>query len=297
MPGIFRGILTFLLYIAFTVPIFIVFLFFALIKFLVPAGQIRNRVDRILDTLASTCWVYCANLTHRLLIDTRFHVHGMADVKVNRWCLLLSNHRSWVDILVIIRVFFGKLPPYKFFIKKGLLWVPMIGFCLWAMDYPVMKRYSKQKLRENPDLQDIDIEVTRRACDKFKTYPVTIMNFVEGTRFTRAKHQAQNSPYEHLLRPRAGGTALVLYATGDLLEQIVDVTLVYPGETPGLWDYFCGRCREVIVDIRRLPPTPDLIGDYFNDPGFRAHFQKWTNDIWREKDARIGYYLSSWHQN
>lgn len=293
MLGVFRGILTFLLYLAFTTAIFIVFLFFALLKFILPVPRIRGILNRILDTLASGCWVYCANLTHRVLTQTRFHVHGMADVRVNRWCLLLSNHQSWVDILVIIRVFYGTLPPYKFFIKKELLWVPMMGFCFWAMDYPIMRRYSKKAIKENPDLKGMDQEAARKACEKFSAYPVTIMNFPEGTRFTPAKHRAQQSPYKHLLIPRAGGTALALYATGAFFEQIIDLTIVYPGKTPGLWDYFCGRCDDVIVDIRRRPLTPDLVGDYFQDPDFKARFQKWTNDLWAEKDARIGYYLTA----
>ena len=37
------------------------------------------------------------------------------------------------------------------------------------------------------------------------------MNFVEGTRFTREKHARQNSPYNHLLRTKAGGMAFMRY--------------------------------------------------------------------------------------
>ncbi len=294
MTGYVLGIITFFLYIVFTTIIFMVFLVFGLLKFLLPLKRLRRAFNRILDTMASTCWVYCVNMTHRVLTRTRFHVHGMSDVRINRWCLLLSNHQSWVDILVIIRVFYGKLPPYKFFIKKELLWLPMMGFCFRALDFPIMKRYPKKKMEENPNLKGMDIDATRKACETFKTYPVTIMNFVEGTRFTPAKKREQKSPYKNLLRPRAGGTALVLYATGGQLEQILDVTIIYPGKTPGLWDYFCGRCREIIVDIQGLPTNPDLVGDYFNDRDFRAHFQQWLNRIWSEKDARIDKYLGAY---
>lgn len=290
MTGVIRGILVFIAYLGFTMPIFLVFLVFALLKFMIPVPSIRKRLSRILDTLASTCWVWCANRTHRILTPARFHVHGMAAVRVNRWCLLLSNHQSWVDILVIIRVFYGKLPPYKFFVKKALLWLPMIGFCLWAMDYPIMKRYPKKALEKNPSLKGMDIEATRRACEAFTYHPVTVMNFVEGTRFTSARHRAQGSPFKNLLIPRAGGTALVLYATGELMEQILDVTIVYPGKPPGLWDFFCGRCKDVIVDIRRLPVSPELMGDYFQDPDFRKRFQEWINGLWAEKDACIEHY-------
>jgi hypothetical protein len=46
------------------------------------------------------------------------------------------------------------------------------------------------------------------ACEKFRHIPVSIMNFVEGTRFTHEKHRRQNSPFANLLRPKAGGWPL-----------------------------------------------------------------------------------------
>ncbi|MDZ7833915.1 MAG: acyltransferase [Desulfobacterales bacterium] len=287
-----RGVLTLLSYIIFTTLIFIVLLFVAILKLIIPVKPFRDICSRILDGLASTSWVFCANTTHRLLTRTRFDVRGLEAVKVDRWCLLLSNHQTWVDILVLIRVFFRKVPSYKFFIKKELLWLPMMGIAFWALEFPVMKRYSKEFVEKYPHLKGQDLEATRRACEKFKTQPVTIMNFVEGTRFTAAKQQKQQSPYKHLLTPRAGGTALVLYAMGEVLEQIVDVTIVYPDGVPGLWAYFCGRTREIVVDIRRMRVTPDLIGNYFTNADFKDHFHQWINDVWADKDARIGAYLA-----
>ena len=286
-----RGSLTLLSYIVFTTLIFFIILFVAIVKLLMPVKGVRNFCGRILDGLASTGWVFCANLTHRLLTRTRFEVHGRGNIKLNRWCLLISNHQTWVDILVLIRVFYRKLPPYKFFIKKELLWMPLMGIAFLALDFPIMRRYSKSFIEKNPHLKGQDLEATRRACEKFKTQPVTIMNFPEGTRFMEEKHKKQQSPYKRLLKPRAGGTALVLYAMGEVLEQILDVTIVYPRGVPGLWDYFCGRTPEIIVDIRRLRVSPDLVGNYFADPDFRVDFRKWLNAFWEEKDTRIDHYL------
>ncbi len=286
-----RGVLTLLSYIVFTTIIFIVLMFVAIVKLLVPVKRVRRICSRVLDRLASTGWVFCANTTHRLLTRTRIYTHGLRDVKLNRWCLLLSNHQTWVDIPVLLRVFFRKIPPYKFFIKKELLWLPLMGIAFWALDFPVMRRYSKEFIEKNPHLKGEDLEATRRACEKFKNQPVTVMNFVEGTRFTQSKHKAQQSPYKHLLKPRAGGTALVLYAMGEVLEQILDVTIIYPQGVPGLWGFFCGKTPEVIVDIRRLKVTPDLAGNYFADSDFQAHFRQWLNTFWSEKDDRIERYL------
>ncbi len=286
-----RGVLTLLSYILFTSVIFVVFQLVLLLKILVPLNRFRILCSRALDWLASTCWVFCANSTHRLFTGTRINVHGMRDFREDRWCLLLSNHQSWVDILVIIRIFFRKLPPYKFFIKKELLWLPLVGVCLWGLGFPIMKRYSKDLLEKHPHLQGKDLDATRRACEKFKIQPVTVMNFVEGTRFTYDKHQQQQSPYRHLLKPRAGGTALVVHAMGESLEQIIDVTIVYPDGVPGLWPFFCGKTPEIMVDVRQFPLDPALVGDYYGDPDFKAYFQAWINGLWREKDLRIERYL------
>ncbi|HMA85800.1 MAG TPA: acyltransferase [Desulfosalsimonadaceae bacterium] len=287
-----RGALTLLSYIIFTAIIFIVLLFVAILKLIIPIKPFRDICSRVLDSLASTGWVFCANTTHRFLTRTVFDVRGLEEVRVNSWCLLLSNHQTWVDILVLIRVFFRRVPPYKFFIKKELLWLPMMGLSFWALDFPIMKRYSKDFIEKHPHLKGQDLEATRRACEKFRTQPVTIMNFAEGTRFTHAKHKKQQSPYRHMLKPRAGGTALVLYAMGEVLEQIVDVTIVYPHGVPGLWAYFCGRTPEIIVDIRRMRVPPNLIGNYFTDPDFKDHFQQWINDVWADKDTLIDAYLA-----
>src|SRR6185436_13395597 len=104
----------------------------------------------------------------------------------------------------------------------------LLGLAWWALDFPFMKRYTKQQLAKRPELAGRDIEATRRACAKFMHIPVSIMNFVEGTRFTRAKHDSQESPFQFLLKPKAGGVAFVLDAMGRALQSILDVTIVYP---------------------------------------------------------------------
>jgi 1-acyl-sn-glycerol-3-phosphate acyltransferase len=201
--------------------------------------------------------------------------------------LVLCNHQSWVDIPVLQKVFNRRIPFLRFFLKSQLIWVPLLGPAWWALDFPFMKRYSKETLARHPELQGKDREATRRACEKFRQLPVSVMNFVEGTRFTRAKHDAQGSPFRHLLRPKAGGVAFVLDAMGDALHAILDVTLVYPGGTPSMMDLIGGRVREIRVHVRELPIDAALRGDYENDAAFRERFQSWVNALWRDKDARI----------
>jgi len=282
-----RGILILLSYISFTTAIFLLFVIITLFKLLIPHPKARAFAVRILDILSSRCWVFCANLTHRILANLEWIITGDTGFKTDKWSVILLNHQTWVDILVLIKVFYGRIPPYKFFIKKQLLWLPLMGPCLWALDYPIMKRYSKEFLEKNPQLKGRDLETTRAACEKYRYLPVTIINFPEGTRFTPEKHRKQGSAYRHLLTPRAGGTSMVFYAMGDLLENIIDVTIIYPEGAPGLWAFFCGRSRRIVVNIRAMKMEPRLSGNYSSDPDYRQEFQQWLNRLWAEKDALI----------
>ncbi|MEZ4579834.1 MAG: acyltransferase [Desulfobacterales bacterium] len=304
MPYHLRGILTLLVYICFTFVIFVFFVFITIFKLLVPHPTAKALAVRAMDVLSSRCWVFCANLTHRIFGKFTWDIHwpgNDAAFKTDRWSVILLNHQSWVDILVLIKVFYKKIPPYKFFIKKQLLWMPLMGPCFWALDYPIMKRYSREFLEKNPHLKGTDLEATRAACEKYKHLPVSVINFPEGTRFTPEKHQKKASRYRHLLNPKAGGTSLVLFAMGDVLENIFDVTIVYPESIPGLWGFFCGRPRHIIVDIRQMKMDPSLSGNYATDAAYKAHFQKWLNRLWEEKDQVIDRrkteYAAGTHRN
>jgi hypothetical protein len=117
------------------------------------------------------------------------------------------------------------------------------------------------------------------------------MNFVEGTR-ANAKKLAQSS-YRHLLKPKSGGVAQVLNSMGELLDGIVDVTIVYPQGRPSIVDLFAGKVREIRVDLRLRPVPQELVGgDYENDRDYRIRFQQWLNALWEEKDARIDTLLA-----
>ena len=260
---------------------------FALIK-LLPYAPLRDRCSRIVMNIAET-WAEINKLIFARLTPTHWDIRGAEVLRRDCSYLVICNHRSWVDIPALIETFNRKVPYFKFFLKKELIWVPFLGLAWWALDYPFMKRYSKEQLARRPELKGADLAITRRACEKFRRQPVTIVNYLEGTRFTPAKHAEQNSPYRHLLKPKAGGMAFVLAAMGDQLDTLLDITLVYPeGRIPGFWDLLCGRVKRVIIDIRARPLDPARwAGDYSEDAQFRAHFQQWVSELWAEKDQRI----------
>jgi 1-acyl-sn-glycerol-3-phosphate acyltransferase len=259
---------------------------FALLK-LLPFAALRIHCDRILVQLAQN-WISGNQLIFRLTQDIHWDVEGIEGLQRRDWYLVICNHQSWVDILVLQGVFNRRIPFLKFFLKKQLIWVPVLGFAWWALDFPFMQRHSREYLERHPEARGRDLEVTRRACEHFSQIPTSVMNFVEGTRFTPEKHAAQDSPYRHLLKPRAGGTAFVLGAMGEILHRVLDVTIVYPGGAPSLWDLCCGRMRKVVVRVT-VREIPDWMrrGDYQDDPEFRARFQCWISDAWARKDEQV----------
>lgn len=153
-----------------------------------------------------------------------------------------------------------------------------------------MKRYSSQYLEKHPEKRGQDLATTRKACERYKTNPVAVFNFLEGTRFTQIKHDAQQSPHRYLLKPKAGGIAYVLDAMGEQLEQLVNVTLLYPQGIPTLWSLMCGKVKKIVMHIEIVPIPREFVGnDYSNDEAYRTAFQQWTNELWQQKDQQLAH--------
>ena len=287
-----KGVLSALLLAINTLFWFFPLMALALLKVVIPVAFIRTPINQILDAFA-TAWISVNGFCQRLVGKSHLVISGGGKLELKGYYMVTANHQSWVDILILQRVFNRQIPFIKFFLKQQLIWVPFIGLAWWALDFPFMKRYSREQLAKQPHLKGKDIQVTRKACEKFRHAPVAIMNFLEGTRFTSAKHAEQESPYHALLKPKAGGLSFALTAMGGRLEQLLDVTIVYPEGVPSLWDYLCGRVAQVKVHIRLLPIGDELLGDYQQDEEYRLLFQQWVNELWREKDQRIQFMLGA----
>ena len=259
----------------------------ALAKLLVPAERARAAFDRVLNAIA-TRWIAGNSAWMRATQATAWDVEGIDGLAYGGWYLVTSNHQSWVDILVLQHLLNRRIPMLKFFLKRQLLYVPVMGLAWWALEFPFMRRHSAAELRKRPELRQQDVEEARRACEKFARVPTSVMNFVEGTRFTAAKHEAQQSPYRHLLKPKAGAMALALEVLGARFDSLLDLTIVYPGGVPTFWQFMCGRVQRVVVRLRRVAIPSDLLGgSYADDPAHRQRLQQWLDGLWREKDAAI----------
>ena len=267
-------------------------LLIALVKFIVQRTPARAVCDRMLMAIANS-WIRVNSWMFDNLTDTKLSITGQPEAMMQGHYMVLSNHQSWIDIPVLQKVLMYRVPFLRFFIKSQLIWVPMLGLAWWALDMPFMKRYSRDQIKRKPELAGRDIEATRQACRKFQDIPVSIVNFAEGTRFTEAKHAQQDSPFTHLLKPRAGGTAFVLDAMGESLDTLVDVTIAYPNGAAELPTLFANQVSEIRVDVRVIP-IPDKLrrGNYQTDPAHRERMQTWINQLWKEKDQRLANLLA-----
>jgi len=287
LPAWLLGSISVFLLIANTVLWCIPFYIVGIGKISVPTGWWRRQCARLLMWFTEG-WISCNSFLLDLLHRIQWDVRGTENLCHGHWYLVACNHQTWADIPILQRTFNRRIPCLKFFLKRELIWVPLLGPAWWFLDYPFMKRYSREMLERHPELRGQDFETTRKACERFRHTPVSILNFLEGTRFTSEKHNFQNSPYMKLLRPKTGGMAFTLDAMGDKIRSLLDVTIVYPDGAPTFWDFLAGRLDRVIVHIEEKPIPAELVGgDYLGDAAFRARFQDWVHELWCRKDETI----------
>lgn len=260
---------------------------FAIVTYLMPTKKLRNFCNHHIQRIA----MYWIDLMLPILYLTGRKKWDLAvpqNLIHNKPYLLISNHTSWIDILVLSIAFHRKAPALKFFMKKQLLWsLPFAGLATWLLKYPFMERHTKDQIRKNPDLRHKDLETTKKACALFATYPATVMNYVEGTRFTEEKRINKNSPYKNLLPAKSAGIAIVLYELQHKLMGILDATVCYTPSALKFWHFCCGDFEKIYCHAEILPITEDLIGDYMTDREFRKRFQNWLNIRWQKKDNAL----------
>lgn len=286
LPSLLIHILSLTLYTINTLFWLLPIIVFSFCKAVIPLQFSQKVFSYLLDQMASN-WVGINTFIQKLFNRTEINVTGLEQLTMKEWYLVVCNHQSWVDIVIVQRIMHGKIPFLKFFLKKELIYVPFLGLAWWALDFPFMKRYSQSFVKKNPHLKGKDVETTRKACAKFKHKPVSIMNFIEGTRFTDEKHSKQNSPFQHLLKPKAGGIGFVLEAMGGNLHKIVNITIHYPEGIPSFSDYLAGRIKQVNVNVEVSAISDEIVGDYAGDRPFKIQFQKWVNQLWHDKDQKL----------
>ena len=224
------------------------------------------------------------------ITDPKIVWHEQETMSANNWYVVISNHQSWTDIVLLQSFLYGVIPPLKFFTKEQLIWVPGIGIAMKILGFPYVKRVTKAQIRANPELRNADRDNTLEACIGFKNHPTSILNFVEGTRRTAEKHARQDSEYKHLLRPKIGGLDYVLDGMDTHLHKLLDVTIIYPDGVPTFWQFLQGKSPNISIEI--IPhdiPNTELNADLSKR---RTVLAQWVKGIWLDKDRRIAESLN-----
>ncbi len=249
----------------------------ALVRLITPFRGARKSLTGAMDG-AVTFWVTINSWLLRVFGVTYIEMNVEGELKDrSNWWVITSNHQSWSDVVIIQVSLLRLAPTIKFFTKRELIWVPFIGLAMWLLRFPYVRRFSREAARKDRSLYDKNRLTMERAAQQFLERPVSVLTFVEGTRFSQDKQRAQKSPFKHLLVPRTGGLAFALETLESELTQIVDLTIYYEDAVPGFWEFFCGACPNVKLDVRPI----ELTGEW------RTNLKEMVLQLWEQKDRRI----------
>lgn len=272
----------------------------ALIRLILPLKPVLKGLDSLYQFIF---WIWAHFLSFEIALTnkTKWDIAGLDQVKVNGACMIISNHLSWADIVMLIVLYRGRIPITKFFLKHSLIYIPIIGQVCFALGMPFLRRYTRSEILKNPKLKTKDLDATRKACLSVIEHPSTLVNFVEGTRYTKAKAKAQKSPYQNLMPPKAASLAVALGIIGPKLDCILNTTLQYPKNDGGkvFIDLLKGRLHEVIARVEVIPAQTiqnELTGDYMTDKQFKRRFTQKLRDLWQAKDEQIAQLLGITYQ-
>ena len=219
----------------------------------------------------------------RINIAIDWDIQKPPSVNKKNWYLITCNHLSWLDICAVAGSLSPITSPIKFFLKKDLLWtLPFVGIPCKLLGFPLLERRGKRTKKGYADINS-----TRKACELVMKYPTSLFMFTEGTRCTPPKQRKQKSPYNYLLKPKAGGTALTLTIMKKQLAGMINVTVNYAPRQFTLLDFMLGRLRKVNLRFDLIPIDEVPIGDYYTNNSDKKHFLEWLNALWSQKDQQL----------
>ena len=280
--GLFTAAVMVLLILLALVPVVVL----VALKIMAPTRHLKSSVTGLLTGFCEW-WVDSCRRSYMLIHPAAWLAKLPDNLSRSKSYLVLCNHICWADIPVLVFSINGHVPFVKFFMKKVMVALPILGWGAWGLDFPLLHRYSREKLEAHPELRNRDAETLAEFCQRLRERHGAISIFIEGTRYTPEKHDRQQSPYEHLLRPKAGGVGIVLENFGEEVNEYLDATIVYSKDTGRFWDFFCGgEGAHITIDCRPIPR--DLASNYSQDlDSAREATKAWIEQVWRDKDRKI----------
>jgi 1-acyl-sn-glycerol-3-phosphate acyltransferase len=150
--NILRAISAVLIVVVSTCFFFVPFLLLGLVK-CVPAKKLQHACASRLDTLI-IAWSLVNALYIKKAYSIEWNIKNDADLHQDRWHLIIANHQTWLDVVVLMQIFTKKIPTMRFFIKDALKWLPFLNVAWWILGYPFLKRYTKAYLEKHPEKKE-----------------------------------------------------------------------------------------------------------------------------------------------
>jgi 1-acyl-sn-glycerol-3-phosphate acyltransferase len=248
--------------------------FFALIKLaLGRIPVINNFVNTALEFFYRTA---ARGNSAWMLHVVGIRVHLTGEIPDHPAPIIIVNHQTWMDIPIVHHVVTDHGPILKFLIKRQLVWVPIVGWLCYALNFPRLNRGTGKNSRGK------DFAAIESASATLANERGALLIYAEGTRFTSQKHLNQKSPYRHLLTPKPGGLKIALAAVPDD-TPVLDMTITYPHQNIHFWECLGGANKDIYVDIQQYKA------------GEIDDVRSWLADRWQEKDERIEAQLSERH--
>ncbi len=94
-------------------------------------------------------------------------IKGRHKLDLKKNYVLVCNHQSQLDILVVYRLFF----PFRWVSKAEVFHLPFIGWNMWLNGYIKLKRGDKESIRQMMD-----------ECESMLAKGISVFFFPEGTR-------------------------------------------------------------------------------------------------------------------
>lgn len=202
--------------------------------------------------------------------------------------VMVINHRSHVDILVILAVFYDQIPNVKFFLKRSLFWVPFLGQFCYLMNYVFVSKIKTNLVRRDPSMVQKQRDLISQQCRGLVKSPVTLAVFAEGTRYVAEKKLGVKKVFRNLLAPQPAGIALALEASARHISDLLDITLVYDVGFVSAWLLLSGQVNDIEIHAQTFDVTKsNLVGDYVRDRNYRKYFSEWVRSLWQRKDGLL----------
>ena len=200
------------------------------------------------------------------VVGINFNVDGTLPDQPTQ--VIVANHQTWFDIPILQHVVTGQGPVLKFLIKRQLVWLPIVGWICYALNFPRMNRGSDGRAHRQ------DLDAIKKASSTMHKERGALLIFAEGTRFTEEKHRNQNSPYKKLLIPRPGGLKVAL-STMPPDTPVVDITINYKGGETNFWKCLHGANRDIDIYIEKHNAAEIIDA------------RSWLRDRWEQKDKSL----------